>query len=313
MPDKRNGRWYTDIYIHGRRVRRSLGPKGTRKDAVALEAKLQQDALNSKVGRKPNRTFDDALLKWLKEDATQLKSYQNLLSKARQVRNYLSGTPLDQSHKAAASMRDALRAKGLKPATINRRLALVRRVLNVAYKRWDWLNEPIGSKIELLPENNARHIYLTKAQVLALSAECDDPSAGKAIILAACTGLRRAELLGLRAENLVDGCIWLGTNTKSGKPRIIPLPKWVGAVELPLGVTEHTLRKNFELARERIGMPELHFHDLRHTYASWLAASTGDLTAVRDLLGHSSLSVTSRYTHLLTDHLKNVVNKAFDE
>lgn len=313
MPEKRNGVWRTDIRINGQRIRRSLGPKATKRDALALEAKLRDEALNQKLGRKPDYTFDEALLRWLKEDAPQLKSYENLKNKARLVRPYMAGVLLRDAHKAAESMKQALIKERLRPATINRRLALVRRILSIAYKRWEWLSEPLSAKIELLQENNQRHIYLTKTQVLALSAECYDPKAGDAILLAACTGLRASELSGLRAENLVDGCIVLDANTKTARPRVIPLPKMVKHITLPLGVTEHQIRGNWERARKALGLSHVHFHDLRHTYASWVAKSSGDMAAVRDLLGHTSVQTTSRYTHLMADHLKDVVDKTFGE
>jgi len=73
---------------------------------------------------------------------------------------------------------------------------------------------------------------------------------------------------------------------------------------LPIGITYNTLRTYFERARRDIGMPGLWFHDLRHTAASWWIASGASLAVVRDLLGHSNISVTSRYLHLMTGDLK---------
>ena len=82
------------------------------------------------------------------------------------------------------------------------------------------------------------------------------------------------------------------------------------AIALPLGITYATLRTYFERARDSAGLPHVRFHDLRHTYASWLVQSGIGLTAVRDLLGHANLAVTSRYAHLATGHLREAARAA---
>ena len=53
---------------------------------------------------------------------------------------------------------------------------------------------------------------------------------------------------------------------------------------------------------------DFHFHDLRHTFASHLIMSGVDITTVSRLLGHKSLKMTLRYSHLAPAHLKNAVN-----
>jgi len=67
------------------------------------------------------------------------------------------------------------------------------------------------------------------------------------------------------------------------------------------------LRKRFDAARAAVGMAHVHWHDLRHTYGSWLAQSGHPLTVTRDLMGHSSLAMTSCYSHLAPDHLRAAV------
>jgi integrase len=59
------------------------------------------------------------------------------------------------------------------------------------------------------------------------------------------------------------------------------------------------VRWYFEKARKKIGREEIRMHDLRHTFASWIASDPNIAPAMlRDLLGHSSLLVTDKYTHL---------------
>jgi site-specific recombinase XerD len=55
------------------------------------------------------------------------------------------------------------------------------------------------------------------------------------------------------------------------------------------------------------GIEDLHWHDLRHTFASRLVTAGIDLYSVMELLGHHSIEMTQRYAHLAPDHLKEAV------
>ena len=168
---KRGSIWWAHIEVAGRVIRRSTKQK-EKKKAQEVEAKwrarLHDDLYAGMVGRAPKRTFEEALVRWIDGDATQLKSYDNILDKAGIVLPYFTGVQLKDSPEKAEEMKQVFISEGLKPATINRRLAIVKRVLRLSYK-WGWLDSPIHSKIELLPENNERHIYLTREQVYALA------------------------------------------------------------------------------------------------------------------------------------------------
>jgi integrase len=313
MPIRKRGTtWVVDVHLGGQRVVRSAGRGATRAEARELEAKIRRDLHAIRVGRAPERTIEQALARWLKGDARALGSYRKFLSHANALRPYIFRRPLTQAPDVAEEVKRAMLAEGLSNATVNRRLALLRRVCRLAHAEWRWLDKPI--LIRLLPERNERHIYLTPAEVEALARACPNPAAGDMCRLAAYTGLRRGELFALGRGNVVEGCLLLDASTKTGRPRMIPLPE--AALEiasrLPLPLGDQQLRLSFEAARIAIGRPDLHFHDLRHTYASWLVQSGVHLRAVQELLGHSTLTMTQRYSHLAPEHLREAVRAMED-
>ena len=303
------GVYHVRVQVGGRRVRRSLGAGATRKEAEELEdylrTQLREERHEERLGRKPRRLFNEALLKYLKAPSTkQQRRYRDILSHAKYIKPFFHGVMLDQVPDAALPMIEAMEQQGLSPATINRRLALVRRVLNVAWKDWKWVKEPFGQQIHLLPENNARHYYLSTEHVLELLIACPSYEAAALMLVAALTGLRPWDEL-MRINNDPDafvhgGLILLDPKNKTRRPRRIPIHRIIAPVieEMPLPITPALFRSHWEAAREAVGRPELHLYDLRHTYASWLAASGAEMADLRDLMGHTEIRTTSRYIHL---------------
>lgn len=315
---KRRGIWYYHIEVSGHPdspVRRSAKTKN-KKLAEEIEtktrARMLDDIHSSMAGRAPKRKFGEALNKWLTGEAKLLKSYNNIIDKACLIQPFLNEEWLQNVPEKAEEMKLVFIREGKAPATINRRLAIVKRVLNLAH-RWGWLDSPIASKITLLSENNERHIYLHPIRILRLAIHAGkiNKQGQNAILYLAFTGLRKSEMLGLTPVNKVNNAIYLDAKTKGSKPRIVPLPDIVKDIPLPIKITEHQLRRVFEKARALIGMPELHLHDLRHSYASLIVRRTQNLTAVRDVLGHAHIGVTSRYTHLIDDDIKQVIHSTF--
>lgn len=314
---KRNGIWYARAQVGGQRVERSLGPLATQEEAKEYEAalfkQLRDDRHAHRIGRSPNRLFGAALVEYLKHPETKsLRSFQSSRSVIRLIKPYLEHVPLENTPEACEKMKKEFLEQGLKPATINRRLALVRRVLKLAY-RWKWTSATLT--VPLLTESNERHIYPTTDIARALAAACPNRNAGYAVLILFFTGMRRSEFFKVNRGpgGHIDGeFIRLYSGTKTNRPGRIPIMPEIAPLirKMPLDLTPHELRINFEIARKAVGMPDLHLHDLRHGFASLLAEAGADFLDIMSLLRHASPTSTKRYTHLLDKRLQNVMKRA---
>jgi integrase len=139
------------------------------------------------------------------------------------------------------------------------------------------------------------------------------------VLLAMNTGLRRGELtslewtdIDLRRKQLTVR----GGNAKSGKTRHVPLNTEALDV-LKRYHRQHKgdgrlfdltrVNKSFAALLESAGIAELRFHDLRHSFASHLVMAGADLYVVKELLGHASIAMTERYSHLAPGHKAKAV------
>lgn len=138
------------------------------------------------------------------------------------------------------------------------------------------------------------------------------------VLLAMNTGLRRGELLSLRWSDIdLEARVLTvrAENAKSGRQRHVPLNS-----EAIKAIKTWSMRNNgrevFGVADvktawaalvQAAGLENFRFHDLRHHFASKLVMSGVDLNTVRELLGHSDIKMTLRYSHLAPDHLAAAV------
>lgn len=291
-----SGKYLVRVQVNNRRVKRTV--RGNRKKAEEIEAKIRRDLHESDhnefMGRAPKVTYGEACVKWGRSGAPE-----SMFFHIRTTLEYLQDTQLTDVPEEVQNMVEVMLAEGLKNTTINRKLAVIKRVLNLSYKQWGYLNVPLGDKIQMLSEKNySRKIWITPNQVDELLEKCPDRLVANFIMLAAYTGCRRSELLRAKKEDFKNGHLLIRTS-KSGKPRVVPVPKelWPTCNALPFNLNVSKIRRNFEAAREAIGMPDLHLHDLRHSYGTWLMERGVSPAVVRDILGHSCLSMTSQYVH----------------
>jgi integrase len=148
------------------------------------------------------------------------------------------------------------------------------------------------------------------------------------VLLSLNTGLRRGELFNLHWAdcNLNQKVLTVrGGGAKSGKTRHIPLNqtamevlsawhdqsnKREGLVFIGrTGGKFDNVNKSWREVLREADIQEFRWHDLRHTFASWLVMKSVDLNTVRELLGHSELKMTLRYAHLAPEHKAVAVEK----
>tara|TARA_R110001599_G_scaffold225109_1_gene424262 strand:- start:87 stop:1103 length:1017 start_codon:yes stop_codon:yes gene_type:complete len=311
---EKRGRWVVTEAHNGERHQRTFagtreGEKQAKEYAASRNAAVNDARFNGEVmGRQPRRTFLEGVERWIDEYdvASQVKAIRPVV--AYMGPDVMLG--IEAVDKARHMARD-LRKQGRSQSTINNHVQVVKRVLNLAYREWEWINQPLGDKLKKPNPKNERHVYLTEGDLRRLLQAIPDNRGDdkKVIALAAVTGLRQGELLSLEPSNVHGGRIVLRPDqTKNGKVRVVPVPAdaqaWLR--DLPFASKKHTLRVTFEAARAAIQRDDLRFHDLRHSYASLLAQAGESMTRVRDLLGHSSLLVTSRYSHIFDAGLDDI-------
>jgi integrase/recombinase XerC len=168
-------------------------------------------------------------------------------------------------------------------------------------------------------------------RVDTVEAESAWPERDRAIleVLYGC-GLRVAELVGLDLEDIDFAERWMLVRGKRRKERLVPfaakaataLEKWMADRPAAAGAAVFVTRKGARLSDRTVrrivklyatllsGDSSLHPHSLRHAYATHLLADGADLRAIQELLGHSSLSTTQKYTQVSLADLMAVYDKA---
>jgi integrase len=147
------------------------------------------------------------------------------------------------------------------------------------------------------------------------------------VLLGINTGLRRGEIFNLNWSDIDFGKKTLtveGATSKSGQTRhvhlnseIMPLLKeWKkqskGGLVFASPVTGgrfNNIKRAWGQLRDRAGISDFRFHDLRHTFASKLVMAGVDLYVVKELMGHSTIQMTERYAHLAPEHKAVAVEK----
>jgi integrase len=215
------------------------------------------------------------------------------------------------------------------PATINRYYAALSHAFTIAVKEWEWMQENPILKITKLKEPSGRTRYLSDDERKALLKACQESQSQYLyilVILALSTGARKMEIAGLKWQDvdLQRNLIFLH-DTKNKEKRSLPLTGFSKELMQKHFETRNKnsdlvfpaknlrkpidIRTPFETALKRAEIEDFTWHDLRHSAASYLAMNGASLAEIAAVLGHKTLSMVKRYSHLSDSHTAGVIER----
>jgi len=332
---KGNVRWWTDYKnSEGRRVQHVIKHAQTQDEAVHALLKEVQDEYEKKYQPNKNKKkikFNEFADMYVESYAkTNKRSWKTDDYYLRFMRKFFKKFCIHEiSSLDIEKYRTERLKQGVKPSTVNRCLAILRKMLNLAVD-WGFLENNQMSKVKLYSEkDNFVEKKLTNDEQECLL-EASSERLRSIILVALNTGMRLGEILNLQWSQVdLDNERIRVEKTKSGKIRVVDINSFLmeKLVELKsangdsgylflnpkTGKPLTTVKTAFKAACRRAGIKGLRFHDLRHAFASRLIAKGVDIITVKELLGHSSVKVTERYTHTHKEQKKKAVELLADE
>jgi integrase len=329
---KKRTAWGFAVRVDGKQVRRQ--GFASREEAQDELDKFRSEKLNPPAPETP--APEEMTLGQAFERYFAAKARKRSLDEDRRTAEHLKAafgkdTPLSQitAGVIAAYQEQRLASKSrqtggtLSPASINRPLQLLRHLLRLACSRWETLARV---PVIALEKERARDRFLTPEEATRLLDACrasKNTDLADIVELAVFTGLRRGDVISLRWTDVerAGGQIVL-QRQKDDAPHNVPLNAHSDAVlarrakKAAKGATFvfpaqtwDAYRGAWDGALIRSKLADLHFHDLRHTFGSWLAQAGCTAKEIQAALGHRTLAMTNRYMHLGPSHVRSAVAK----
>ncbi len=332
---KFRGVWYADFRFDQKRYRRK-SPEDSKRGAEAYERFLIQKLLSGESVNKQNerqKTFGEFVKDWFKTYVLTNNKLSEQQSKETILRIHLK--PFfgelklgEITSRHIDQFKRKQQAEGLNPKTINNQIAVLSKIFHSAVEWGDLDNIPV-MKLLRVPAKKIR--FLDENECTALLADQVEPMWSQMITTAIHTGMRMGELMGLQWEDIdfdrhvitVRRSIVRGeiTSPKSHKSRTIPMTKQLDdllySIRQKRGLVFWSKESVAIMPKQavcalwrvcaRTGVDRIGWHALRHTFASRLVMRGVPIRHVQQLLGHSSVTMTERYSHLSPGVLHDAV------
>ena len=342
----RQGNWWVDKVYHGTRLRQCFGQNLEEAQSWLIH-QLEQLRQSHLFGVRAKRTFDDAAAKYLLDHQDKV-SIESDIYHLERLMPYIGHYTLDQIHDGTleAFVRDR-KARGLANKTINLGLTLVRRILNLAARKWrddngkTWLETPPLLTLLPLIGHQREPRPITWAEQRELIPRLPDHLA-RMVLFDLNTGVRDEVVCGLKWEweiavpELGISVFEIPRESVKGRKRsrvlvcntvaqsIIESVRgmheefvfvWTrGVKKVYVGGSMETMNNTaWQRARKEIGIPDLHIHDLRHTVGMRLREAEVREETIADILWHVRPGMTAHYSVAQCAELVDALNRITDE
>lgn len=332
MPARKiDGRWHADFRLNGKRYRKAA-PENTKRAATQYEDELRlQTELNTRHCEAPRyRSYEDFLHDWLDLYAIANNRPAERQNKESIIRNHVVPClghlkPEQVDERSIERLKADSLAKGLSPKTAKNIQTVVRKSLESAH---DWGCIPRVPKVSWV-KVPAKEVEVVSQQArLRLLADSSEPLWNALIEMGLMTGMRIGEMLALQWGNLdlISPSISVSASmnilgerapTKNGKVRVIPMgvalterllslrPPKASSSDYVFGRDGGGAYRRQEAGRaltricRRLGIQEhVHWHKLRHTFATNVTREGVSIRTLQEILGHASIIMTQRYSHV---------------
>jgi len=333
----------------GKRIRKLISPN--KKQAEAVLAKIRTSILETgyfETNKIKNRSFVDASAEYLKFVKQSKKSYTSdeftlrtfgAFSSESTGNKPISELLLSEITTKATEDFKLFRSRGKEKATVNRALAVLKHFFNCCIE-WGYTDENPVRKVKLYKLSDGKTRFLENDEIEALLLACDKADTRAKhlkpiVVIALNTGMRRGEILGMKWKDIDSkrGIIYTGI-TKNGERLKKQMNSNVSRALEGLTafrdkgdkfyIDEYVFRnkdakpiidikRSFHTALAVAGIENASFHTLRHTFASHLMMKTGNIMMVKEALGHNTLKMTERYSHLSPGYKQKAIEDLYEK
>jgi integrase len=336
---KRGKTYWYQFQIDGRRIRESA--KTTNKQvALQLEAARRLASSNGRgVSKRSLGTFQDVFAEFLSSAASHLKprTHQRYRVSGKRLGAHFANERLRDLGTARVTEFTLERSQECSHAGLNRDLACLRTFLNWCVRMGHLTERPY---IKLLPEGPGNMRIVSHEEERAYLDQADALLADVATIIAE-TGMRPGEVFAIQGShvNLEGRYVFVPSGKTRFARRTIPLThRAIEAItrRMPISCRQYTttglkmfatgsfkddpgllfpgkaahqiVMRRHKAICKRLGF-DFRLYDFRHTYGTRMAMAGVDLMTLRELMGHSSITITQRYCHPTPAHKLAAVAK----
>ena len=326
---KRGKTWWISFTTpSGERVRCSAATED-KTQALEFHDKLKAESWRvARLGDKQKRTWDEAAYKWLTE--TQHKaSHKQDMKQIAWIQQFFRGRLLSDLTREIISEVGEMKCKETSPSTANRYLATIRAILRRAAQDWEWIEK--APYIRLYKEPKRRIRWIAPEQVRILLNELPEHLVDL-VKFSLSTGLRKRNVTELEWSqvDLQRNVAWIHADQAKGR-KSIHISLNATAIEvLRKQIGKHPIRvftyqgkpivqvntRAWRKALTRAGIEDFRWHDLRHTWASWLTQKGVPLNIIQEMGAWESTEMVKRYAHLAPEQFRKhaiVVDELFSD